>query len=42
MPNEIMFDAQIQLTDDPQPMLEQQIIILMIAAGVLFLNGNDA
>ena len=34
MPNEIVLDAQIQLADDPQPMLEQQIIVLMNAAGL--------
>jgi len=42
MPYEIMLDAQIQLADDPEPMLEQQIIILMNAAGLRVLNGNDA
>ena len=34
MPNEIVFHAQIQLTNDPEPMLKQQIIVLMNAAGL--------
>jgi hypothetical protein len=34
MPDEIVLDPQVQLTDDPQPMLEQQIVILMNAAGL--------
>jgi hypothetical protein len=34
MPNEIVLYAQIQLTHDSQPMLEQQVIILMNAAGL--------
>jgi hypothetical protein len=42
MPNEIVLHAQVQLTNDPQPMLEQQIIILMNAAGLRVFDGNDA
>lgn len=42
MPDKIMLDAQIQLTNDPQPMLEQQIVVLMNAACLGVLNGNDA
>ena len=42
MPNQIVLDPQIQLADDPQPMLEQQIVVLMNAAGLRVLNRDDA